>query len=593
MCVRTGDDSPAGPGGTRAAARKAWGFPRARLASSAGRGYSHRSSAAGVCASMISTEELTLLFGGRILFENVSAKFTPGNCYGLIGANGAGKSTFLRCLSGAQEPSSGTVTVGAGLRISTLRQDHFAYDDVQALQAVIMGHQRLHALMTEKEALYEKPDFSDADGLRAAELETEFSDLGGWDAEANAGQLLGALGIGAERQTRLVKELADGEKVRVLLAQALFGNPDILLLDEPTNHLDVDSIIWLEDFLLNFKNTVIVVSHDRHFLDKVCTHIADVDYQKVTLYSGNYTFWYETSQLALRQRQDANRKKEDQIKELKTFIQRFSANASKSRQATSRKTLLDKITLDDIRPSSRKYPHIVFKPLREVGKDVLTVQGLSKQVDGEVLFSDLRFSLARGDKMAVVGDDRAVSTLLEILAGVTQPDAGEVRWGRSVECAYFPKDNAGFFETKLHLVDWLRQYSKDQDENFVRSFLGRMLFSGDEAKKSANVLSGGEKVRCMLARMMLQSPNTLILDGPTNHLDLESITALNNGLLKYEGPMIFASHDVKFVDSLANRILELGKGTYFDLGMTYEQYLQDEARIARRDAQRGTDTAAA
>jgi ATPase subunit of ABC transporter with duplicated ATPase domains len=531
---------------------------------------------------MISTEELTLMFGGRILFENVSIKFTPGNCYGLIGANGAGKSTFLRCLSGAQEPSSGGVSVAPGLRVSTLRQDHFAYDEVQALSAVVMGHQRLHELMTEKDALYAKPDFSDEDGLRAAELETEFSDLQGWDAEANAGQLLNALGIGPDRQTRLVKELSDGEKVRVLLAQALFGNPDILLLDEPTNHLDVDSILWLEEFLLAFKNTVIVVSHDRHFLDRVCTHIADVDFQKVTLYSGNYSFWYETSQLALRQRQDSNRKKEDQIKELKTFIQRFSANASKSRQATSRKTLLDKITLDDIRPSSRKYPHIMFKPQREVGKDVLTVEGLSRQVEGEPLFVDLRFSLARGERMAIVGDDRAVSALIEILAGAA-PDKGEVRWGRSVEYAYFPKDNASFFDTKLNLVDWLRQYSKDQDENFVRSFLGRMLFSGDEAKKSADVLSGGERVRCMLARMMLQSPNVLILDGPTNHLDLESITALNNGLLKYEGPMIFASHDVQFVDSLATRILELNPDSYFDLGMTYEQYLTDGARIARRD----------
>jgi ATPase subunit of ABC transporter with duplicated ATPase domains len=537
---------------------------------------------------MISTEELTLSFGGRILFENVSVKFTPGNCYGLIGANGAGKSTFLKCLSGAQEPSGGHVSVGAGLRISTLRQDHFAYDDVQALHAVIMGHARLHALMAEKDAIYAKPDFSDEDGLRAAELEGEFADLGGWDAEANAAQLLSALGIATERQGRLVRELADGEKVRVLLAQALFGNPDILLLDEPTNHLDVDSIMWLEEFLLNFKNTVIVVSHDRHFLDRVCTHIADVDFQKVTLYSGNYSFWYESSQLALRQRQDSNRKKEDQIKELKTFIQRFSANASKSRQASSRKALLDKITLDDIRPSSRKYPHIVFKPARDLGKDVLNVERLSKQVEGEVLFRDLRFTLARGERMAVVGDDRAVSALLDALALVTPADSGEVRWGRSVELAYFPKDNAAFFQTKLNLVDWLHQYSKDPEENFVRSFLGRMLFSGDEAKKSADVLSGGEKVRCMLARMMLQSPNTLILDGPTNHLDLESITALNNGLLKYEGSMIFASHDVKFVDSLATRILELSGDTYYDLGMTYEQYLADPARIVRRDQHRST-----
>jgi ATPase subunit of ABC transporter with duplicated ATPase domains len=530
---------------------------------------------------MISTEDLSLSFGGRTLFEHVNAKFTPGNCYGLIGANGAGKSTFLRILSGAQEPSSGTVSVGSGMRISTLRQDHFAYDEVQALQAVVMGHPRLHAVATEKDALYAKADFSDADGLRAAELEAEFSDLGGWDAEASAGQLLNALGIHTARQSRLVKDLSDSEKVRVLLAQALFGNPDILLLDEPTNHLDVDSILWLEQFLYDFKNTVIVVSHDRHFLDRVCTHIADVDYQKVTLYSGNYTFWYETSQLALRQRQESNRKKEDQIKELKTFIARFSANASKSRQATSRKTLLDKITLDDIRPSSRKYPYIVFKPNREVGKDVLAIEHLTKQVEGKNLFHDLRFTLSRGERVAVTGDDRAVSALLDILGGNLEPDAGEVRWGRSVELGYFPKDNTNYFATKLNLVEWLRQYSKDQDENFVRGFLGRMLFSGDEGKKSADVLSGGEKVRCMLARMMVQNPNVLVLDGPTNHLDLESITALNNGLLKYEGPMIFASHDVQFVESLATRVLELGADAYYDLPMTFEQYLADPARLAR------------
>jgi len=531
---------------------------------------------------MISTEKLTLMFGARVLFENVDAKFTPGNCYGLIGANGAGKSTFLRCLSGAQEPTSGSVIVPPGLRISTLRQDHFAYDEVQAVHAVIMGHARLHAVMLEKDALYAKPDFSDEDGLKTAELEAEFGDLGGWDAEANAGQLLGALGIPADRQGRLVKELSDGEKVRVLLAQALFGDPDILLLDEPTNHLDVDSILWLEEFLFQFKNTVIVVSHDRHFLDRVCTHIADVDYQKVQLYTGNYTFWYETSQLALRQRQDQNRKKEDQIKELKTFIQRFSANASKSRQATSRKTLLDKITLDDIKPSSRKYPYIMFKPTRELGKDVMRCENLSKTVEGEVLFSNLRLSLGKGDRIAVVGDDRAVSALLAVLGGAEQPDTGEVHWGRSVSLGYFPKDNAAFFDTTVNLVDWLRPYSKVPDESFIRGFLGRMLFSGEEAKKSANVLSGGEKVRCMFSRLMLQDPNCLVLDGPTNHLDLESITALNNGLLTYEGSMLFASHDVQFVESLANRVLELGpNGTYFDLGMTYEQYLTDEARLAR------------
>jgi ATPase subunit of ABC transporter with duplicated ATPase domains len=533
---------------------------------------------------MISTEKLTLAFGARPLFENVDAKFTPGNCYGLIGANGAGKSTFLRCLSGAQEPSSGTVTVPPGMRISTLRQDHFAYDEVRALDAVIRGHARLHAVMTEKEALYAKPDFSDEDGLRTAELEAEFGDLGGWDAEANAARLLGALGISTDRHSLLVKDLADGEKVRVLLAQALFGEPDILLLDEPTNHLDVDSILWLETFLAECKNTVIVVSHDRHFLDRVCTHMADLDYQKLTLYTGNYTFWYETSQLALRQRQESNRKKEDQIKELKTFIQRFSANASKSAQATSRKTQLDKITLDDIRPSSRKYPFIQFKPEREVGKDVLNVENLSKHAEGKPLFQNLRLSLTRGERIAVVGDDRAVTALLDILAGASAPDSGEVRWGRSVELGYFPKDSAHLFDTDVNLVDWLRPLSKIQDESFLRGFLGRMLFSGDEAKKSVRVLSGGEKVRCVFSRMMVQDPNVLILDGPTNHLDLEAITALNNGLLKYEGPMLFASHDVQFVASLANRILELGPDKYYDLNMTYEQYLTDEARLARRGA---------
>ena len=385
---------------------------------------------------MISTDKLTLRFGARTLFENVDVKFTPGNCYGLIGANGAGKSTFLKVLSGVQEPSGGQVIVGAGLRISTLKQDHFAYDEVRALQAVIMGHTRLHQVMTEKDALYAKPDFSDADGLRAAELEAEFGDMGGWDAEANAARLLSALGIGTNRHERTVKELEDGEKVRVLLAQALFGDPDILLLDEPTNHLDVDSILWLEEFLYNFKNTVIVVSHDRHFLDRVCTHIADIDYQKLTMFTGNYTFWYETSQLALRQKQDANKKKSDQIKELQAFIARFSANASKSKQASSRRQLLDKITLDDIKPSSRKYPYIVFKPEKEVGKDVLTVEGLTKSIEGEVLFKDIRFTVTRGERIAVVGDDRAVSALFEILAGASQPDAGTVKWAARWSCLF-------------------------------------------------------------------------------------------------------------------------------------------------------------
>ena len=531
---------------------------------------------------MIATESLSLSFGSRPLFENVDIKFTPGNCYGLIGANGAGKSTFLRCLSGAQEPSGGKVVMPPGARLSVLEQDHFKYDDETALRTVIRGHERLFAIMEEKDAIYAKPDFSDADGVRAAELETEFADLDGWDAETKAAQLLSALGVGEGAHSKLVKELEDAEKVRVLLAKALFAEPDVLLLDEPTNHLDVDTILWLEDFLLRFPNTVIVVSHDRHFLDRVCTHIADVDFQRVTLFSGNYTFWYETSQLALRQKQDANRKKEEKMKELKTFIQRFSANASKSRQASSRKALLEKITLDDIKPSSRKYPYIAFKTDRKLGRDVLFVDGVTHHSEGELLFRDLRFSLARGEKMAVVGNDTAVTALMRVLAGDLEPDEGEVRWGSSVNLGVLPKDNAEYFESDLNLVDWLRQYSENQEENFIRSFLGRMLFSGEESQKSARVLSGGEKVRCMLSRAMLQDPNVLLLDGPTNHLDLESITAMNNGLLKFEGSLLVASHDVQFVDSLVTRVLELGAdGSYLDLEMGYEAYLADESRLER------------
>lgn len=530
---------------------------------------------------MISTEKLSLSFGSRALFENVDIKFTPGNCYGLIGANGAGKSTFLRCLAGDQEPTSGRVVISKGQRLSMLRQDHFAYNDVPALTAVIMGHARLYRVMVEKEAIYAKSDFNDEDGTRAAELEGEFGELDGWNAESNAGALLNALGIPADKHQRRVEELDDGEKVRVLLAQALFGEPDILLLDEPTNHLDVDSILWLEEFLLEFKNTVIVVSHDRHFLDKVCTHVADVDFQKVTLFSGNYSFWYETSQLALRQRQESNRRKEDKIKELKAFVQRFSANASKSRQASSRKSQLEKITLDDIKPSSRKYPYIVFDTQRELGKEVLFVDGISKSLDGQVLFKDLRFSMSKGEKIAISGSDAATTMLLRVLAGEIPPDEGEIRWGRSVNLGYFPKENDPFFRVQLNLIDWMRQFSMNQEESFVRSFLGRMLFSGEETKKSASVLSGGEKVRCMIARMMLQDPNVLLLDGPTNHLDLESITAFNNGLLKFTGSMIVSSHDVQFVDSLVTRVIELAGPTYYDLYMGYEQYLADEARLAR------------
>ncbi len=540
---------------------------------------------------MISTDQLSLAFGGRTLFENVNIKFTPGNCYGLIGANGAGKSTFLRCLSGEQDPSAGSIKIPRGLRISVLKQDHFAFDDKTALMTVIMGHEKLYSTMVEKDAIYALENFSDEDGMRAAELEAEFADMAGWEAETNAAQLLCALDIPTTFHNTLMNDLSDSQKVRVLLAQALFGDPDILLLDEPTNHLDVDSVLWLEEFLLNFKNTVVVVSHDRHFLNKVCTHIADVDFQKVTLFSGNYTFWYETSQMALRQTQAANRKKSDQIKELQAFVARFSANASKSKQATSRKAQLDKISLEDIKPSSRKYPYVVFKSERKLGKDVLFIDKLSAigradendpgQGKNNTLFNSLNITVGMGERVAVVGSDAAVGTFFEILAGVREPYAGSVHWGHSVNRGYLPKDNEPFFNSDKNLIEWLAQYAEDAEENFVRSFLGRMLFSGEEVKKSARVLSGGEKMRCMLARMMLSDPNTLLLNGPTNHLDLESITALNNGLLDFSGTMLFSSHDTQFVSSLATRILEIGDKEIFDMHMTYDEYLADEARLVR------------
>lgn len=531
---------------------------------------------------MITVQRLSVSFGSQVLFEEVDAKFTPGNCYGLIGANGAGKSTFLKCLAGKLTPTTGEVNIPPDKRMSMLSQDHFAFNEVPALATVIMGHKRLYEIMREKEALYAKPEFSEADGTRAGELEAAFADLDGWNAESEAAKLLSELGLAADKHGSLVKELSDGEKVRVLMAQALFGNPDILLLDEPTNHLDVDSILWLEEFLLNFKNTVVVVSHDRHFLDKVCTHIADIDFGKVTLYTGNYTFWYETSQMALGQRAAANKKKEEQIKELKTFIQRFSANASKSRQASSRKNLLDKITLEDIRPSSRKYPFIQFKTERQLGKEVLTVERLTRSVGGEVMFKNLSFSLGRGERMALVGDDRAVSSLLEVLSGEAAPDSGSVTWGRSVHRGYFPKDSNAYFTSGKSVIDWLRQYAPNvQDETFIRSFLGRMLFSGDDAHKKVSVLSGGERVRCMFSRLMLQDPNCLLLDQPTNHLDLESITALNNGLLKTEASMVFACHDVQFVESLAQRVLELAGEKHYDMYMTFPEYLAHPDRLAR------------
>ncbi len=531
---------------------------------------------------MIHVDKLTLAFGGRPLFENVDIKFTPGNCYGLIGANGAGKSTFLRCLSGQIDSYTGQVGIAKGLRLSVLEQDHFAYNEVSALETVIMGHARLHEVMKEKEALYAKADFSEEDGILAGELEAEFGELNGWNAEAEAAQLLSSLGIAEEKHGSLMKELDDSEKVRVLLARAVFGEPDILLLDEPTNHLDVDSILWLEEFLYGFKSTVIVVSHDRHFLDRICTHIADVDFQKVSLFTGNYTFWYQTSQMALRQKQNANKRKVDKIKELQAFIQRFSANASKSRQASSRKALLDKITLDDIKPSSRKYPYIVFETERRLGKDVLHIEGLSKTIDGEVLFQDLMMSIPKGEKVALAGNELAATTFLQILAGEVEPDEGTVRWGHSVNLGYLPKEYAEFFDTDLNLVQWMQQFSENQEENFVRSFLGRMLFKGDETTtKSARVLSGGEKVRCMLARMMLQDPNVLLLDGPTNHLDLESIQALNDAIEKFEGTVVLSSHDVQFADSLVTRVIEFAGEKVYDLNTGYEQYLEDEDRKAR------------
>src|SRR4051812_8145917 len=531
---------------------------------------------------MITVQNLSVAFGSQTLFEEVDVKFTPGNCYGLIGANGAGKSTFLRCLAGKVESTSGTVSIEPNKRLSMLSQDHFAFNEVPVLTAVIMGHKPLHALMVEKDALYAKPDFSEADGVRAGELEAAFADLNGWNAEAEAAKLLSELGVSAGKHASLVKDLSDNEKVRVLMAQALFGNPDILLLDEPTNHLDVDSILWLEEFLLDFPNTVVVVSHDRHFLDKVCSHIADIDFGKVMLYSGNYTFWYETSQMALGQRSASNKKKAEQIEELKTFIARFSANASKSRQASSRKKLLDKITLDDIRPSSRKYPFIQFKAERAAGKDVVLVQNLRKSLGGEVLFEGLNFSISRGERVALVGDDRVVSALFDILAGESKPDAGSVTWGRSAHAAYFPKESNAYFATSKSVLEWLRQYAPDRlDETSIRSFLGRMLFTSDEVHKKVEVLSGGERVRCMLSRLMLQDPNTLLLNQPTNHLDLESITALNNGLLKSEVSMIFSCHDVQFVESLANRVIELSGNTYYDLRVSYPDYLANAERLAR------------
>ena len=540
-----------------------------------------------IMRAMIEAEQVTLAYGSRILFEKVDAKFTPGNCYGLIGANGAGKSTFLKIMAGEVETTSGRIHITPGERISVLRQDHFAYDDVTVTDTVLMGQARLYEIMKEKDVIYSKGDFSDADGLRVADLEAEFAAMNGWSAESDAGEMLGGLGIDKALHSRPMKTLSDNEKLRVLLAQALFGEPDILLLDEPTNHLDVKSILWLEDFLAEFKQTVIVVSHDRHFLNNVCTHIADIDFGQIRLYTGNYEFWYEASQLALKQKQEQNKKSEDKAKELKAFIQRFSANASKSRQATSRKKLLSKLGIESIPPSTRRYPHIVFKPEKPAGKDMMQVENVAYDGGEGRTVRNLTFTINRGERVAFVGNESApISTVLALLAGTVQPQAGTVRWGSSTTRGYFPKDHEAFFAEKTNLLDWLRQYSDVKEENFVRGFLGKMLFTRDESLKTANVLSGGEKVRCMLAKLMLQAPNVLILDGPTNHLDLESITALNNGLLAYEGTTLFNSHDVQFVESLATRVMVLGdSGIIADCG-SYEDYLNSYLRPQKADAAR-------
>jgi ATPase subunit of ABC transporter with duplicated ATPase domains len=528
---------------------------------------------------MITVTNVSLRYGDRKLFEDVNIKFTPGNCYGLIGANGAGKSTFLKILSGEIEPQTGDVTMGPNERLAVLKQNHFEYEEHEVLEVVIMGHQRLYDIMKEKDAIYMKPDFSDEDGIRAAELEGEFAELNGWEAESEAAILLKGLGISEDLHHKKMADLTGAEKVKVLLAQALFGKPDVLLLDEPTNHLDLKAIQWLEEFLINFENTVIVVSHDRHFLNKVCTHIADLDFGKIKIYVGNYDFWYESSQLALKLAQEANKKKEEKIKELQNFIARFSANASKSKQATSRKKLLEKITLEDIQPSSRRYPYVNFTPDREIGNDLLRVEGLTKTIDGEKVLDNVSFIMNKGDKIALVGrNELAKTTLFKILAGEMEPDSGTFKWGVTTSQAYFPKDNSEYFEgCDLNLVDWLRQYSpKDDSESFLRGFLGRMLFSGEEVLKKASVLSGGEKVRCMLSKMMLSGANVLLLDEPTNHLDLESITALNNGLISFKGSMIFASHDHQFVQTIANRIIEITPNGIIDKQMTYDEYLENK-----------------
>ena len=538
---------------------------------------------------MISTSNVSLRFGKKALFEDVNIKFVPGHCYGLIGANGAGKSTFLKILTGEIEPTSGEVIITPGERLSFLKQDHFQYDECTVLDTVIMGNQRLYDIMKEKDAIYMKEDFSDEDGIRASELEGEFAEMNGWEAESDAATLLNGLGVDTEYHYNLMKDLNGSLKVKVLLAQALFGNPDILLLDEPTNHLDLDAIEWLEEFLINFDNTVLVVSHDRYFLNKVCTQIADIDYAKIQLYAGNYDFWYESSQLIVKQMKEANRKKEEKIKELQDFIQRFSANASKSKQATSRKRALEKIELDEIRPSSRKYPYIDFRPNREIGNEVLTVEHLSKTIDGVKVLDDISFVVGREDKIAFVGSNGlAKTTLFQILAGQMEPDEGSYKWGITTSQSYFPKDNTKDFDSDDAIVDWLTQYSDNKDATYVRQFLGRMLFPGDAGVKKVRVLSGGEKVRVMLSKLMISGANVLIVDEPTDHLDMESITALNNGLIKFPGVLLFSSRDHQVVQTTANRIMEIVNGKLIDKITTYDEYLEND-EMARKRAVYTTD----
>ena len=533
---------------------------------------------------MIQANNVTLRIGKKALFEDVNIKFTEGNCYGLIGANGAGKSTFLKILSGALETTSGDVTITPGQRLSVLEQDHFKYDAYPVMDVVIMGNERLYQIMKEKDAIYAKEDFSDEDGIRASELEAEFAEMDGWEAESNAAMLLNGLGIDPSLHYAIMKDLNGNDKVKVLLAKALFGNPDILLLDEPTNHLDLDAIAWLEEFLINFENTVIVVSHDRYFLNKVCTHTADIDYGKIQLYAGNYDFWFESSQLLIKQMKEANKKKEEKIKELQEFISRFSANASKSKQATSRKRALEKIELDEIKPSSRKYPYIDFRPDREIGNEVLSVEGISKTINGEKVLNNISFIMGHEEKIAFVGSNElAKTTLFQILMGEMEPDEGTYKWGVTTSQAYFPKDSTAEFDNNLTIVDWLTGYSPVKDVTYVRGFLGRMLFAGEDGVKKVKVLSGGEKVRCLLSKMMISGANCLVLDEPTNHLDMESITALNNGLIKFPGVALFSCHDHQFVQTTANRIIEiLPDGTLIDKITTYDEYLESDEMARKR-----------